>query len=235
MHGKPWVRVRWGSPVAGCGPLAARRAVPRKAGLCPAFGAWVGWRSGVGVLCSSLRSPVVRVPCSASRGPSCVRAPCIPCLALDPRALHPVPRPGSPRPASRASPWIPAPCILGCGLRAAGCGLRAAGCGAGRPMCGLRSPSPCGLASASAELTYRQETWRRVREGVRMQTIWLGGGGRPAVLRIGLGLWWLEGRRCKGEQGWFERGAGHARGAEVVGRRRWRGVWPLDAAAGEFQ
>lgn len=68
-----------------------------------------------------------------------------------------------------------------------------------------------------------------------MQTIWLGGAERPAVLRIGRGLWWPEGRRHKGKQGWSERGAGLARASGVVGGHRWRGVWPLDAATGEFQ
>lgn len=68
-----------------------------------------------------------------------------------------------------------------------------------------------------------------------MQTIWLDGAARPAVLRIGLGLWWPEGRRRKGKQGWFERGAGLVRGAEAVGGHRWRGAWPLGAATGEFR
>jgi len=66
-----------------------------------------------------------------------------------------------------------------------------------------------------------------------MQTIWLGGAARPAVLRIGLGLWWPEGRRGKGKQGWFERGADLVRGAVVAGGHRWSGVRRLDAAAGE--
>ncbi|MEV5483710.1 MULTISPECIES: hypothetical protein [Streptomyces] len=68
-----------------------------------------------------------------------------------------------------------------------------------------------------------------------MQTIWLGGAERPAVLRIGRGLGWPEGRRRKGKQGWYKRGAGFARGAEGGGGHRWSGVWLLDAATGEFQ
>ena len=42
-----------------------------------------------------------------------------------------------------------------------------------------------------------------------------------AVLRIGLGLWWLESWRHKDKKGWFERGTGIAWAADVAGKHRW--------------
>ncbi|MEW2414305.1 DoxX family membrane protein [Streptomyces sp. NPDC046866] len=54
-----------------------------------------------------------------------------------------------------------------------------------------------------------------------MQTIWLSGAEWLAVLRIGLGLWWLESWRHKDKKGWFERGTGIAWAAEVAGKHRW--------------
>lgn len=57
-----------------------------------------------------------------------------------------------------------------------------------------------------------------------MQTIWLGGAEWLAVLRIGLGLWWLESWRHKDKKGWFERGTGIAWAAGVAAEHRWAGV-----------
>lgn len=54
-----------------------------------------------------------------------------------------------------------------------------------------------------------------------MQTIWLSGAEWLAVLRTGLGLWWLESWRHKDKKGWFERGTGIAWAADVAGRHRW--------------
>ncbi|POX37142.1 DoxX family protein [Streptomyces sp. Ru73] len=57
-----------------------------------------------------------------------------------------------------------------------------------------------------------------------MQTIWLGGPEWLAVLRIGLGLWWLESWRHKDKKGWFERGTGIAWAADVASAHRWTAV-----------
>ncbi|MGW7099972.1 DoxX family membrane protein [Streptomyces sp. NPDC054838] len=54
-----------------------------------------------------------------------------------------------------------------------------------------------------------------------MQTVWLSGAEWTAVLRTGLGLWWLESWRHKDKKGWFERGTGIAWAADVVGKHRW--------------
>ncbi|WP_328905217.1 DoxX family protein [Streptomyces sp. NBC_00234] len=54
-----------------------------------------------------------------------------------------------------------------------------------------------------------------------MQSIVLGGAEWLAVLRIGLGLWWLESWRHKDRKGWFERGTGIAWAADVAGKHRW--------------
>lgn len=54
-----------------------------------------------------------------------------------------------------------------------------------------------------------------------MRTIWLGGAEWLAVLRIGLGLWWLESWRHKDKKGWFERGTGIAWAADVAGKHKW--------------
>ncbi|MEU4166457.1 DoxX family protein [Streptomyces sp. NPDC026665] len=57
-----------------------------------------------------------------------------------------------------------------------------------------------------------------------MDTIWLGGAEWMAVLRIGLGLWWLESWRHKDRKGWFERGTGIAWAADVASKHRWNAV-----------
>ncbi|MGW3583851.1 DoxX family protein [Streptomyces rubiginosohelvolus] len=54
-----------------------------------------------------------------------------------------------------------------------------------------------------------------------MRTIWLDGAEWLAVLRIGLGLWWLESWRHKDRKGWFERGTGIAWAAGIAGKHRW--------------
>ncbi|MEU1625867.1 DoxX family protein [Streptomyces sp. NPDC020096] len=54
-----------------------------------------------------------------------------------------------------------------------------------------------------------------------MHTIWLSGGDWLAVLRIGLGLWWLESWRHKDKKAWFERGTGIAWAADIAGKHRW--------------
>ncbi|MFF8958772.1 DoxX family protein [Streptomyces sp. NPDC014894] len=57
-----------------------------------------------------------------------------------------------------------------------------------------------------------------------MATVWLTGTEWLAVLRIGLGLWWLESWRHKDRKGWFERGTGIAWAREVADRHRWAPV-----------
>ncbi|MFE2299581.1 DoxX family protein [Streptomyces sp. NPDC059445] len=57
-----------------------------------------------------------------------------------------------------------------------------------------------------------------------MDTIWLDGAEWLAVLRIGLGLWWLESWRHKDKKGWFERGTGIAWAADVAAKHRWNAV-----------
>ncbi|MFJ6719646.1 MULTISPECIES: DoxX family membrane protein [unclassified Streptomyces] len=54
-----------------------------------------------------------------------------------------------------------------------------------------------------------------------MRTVWLSGAEWTAVLRMGLGLWWLESWRHKDKKGWFERGTGIAWAADVAGEHRW--------------
>ncbi|MFG2420077.1 DoxX family protein [Streptomyces sp. NPDC048448] len=54
-----------------------------------------------------------------------------------------------------------------------------------------------------------------------MDTIWLDGAQWLAVLRIGLGLWWLESWRHKDRTAWFERGTGIAWAADVAAKHRW--------------
>ncbi|KOG36945.1 hypothetical protein [Streptomyces resistomycificus] len=56
-----------------------------------------------------------------------------------------------------------------------------------------------------------------------MDTIWLTGAQWLAVLRIGLGLWWLESWRHKDKKAWFE-GAGIAWAADVAAKHRWNAV-----------
>ncbi|NBM19007.1 DoxX family protein [Streptomyces sp. GC420] len=57
-----------------------------------------------------------------------------------------------------------------------------------------------------------------------MRTLWLGGAEWLAVLRIGLGLWWLESWRHKDKKAWFERGTGILWASEVADRHRWEFV-----------
>ncbi|MET8407460.1 DoxX family protein [Streptomyces sp. NPDC005195] len=57
-----------------------------------------------------------------------------------------------------------------------------------------------------------------------MDTIWLDGAQWLAVLRIGLGLWWLESWRHKDRTAWFERGTGIAWAADVAAKHRWSAV-----------
>jgi thiosulfate dehydrogenase [quinone] large subunit len=45
-----------------------------------------------------------------------------------------------------------------------------------------------------------------------------------AVLRIGLGLWWLESWRHKNKEAWFARGSGIAWAKSVADEHRWRFV-----------
>ena len=45
-----------------------------------------------------------------------------------------------------------------------------------------------------------------------------------AVLRIGLGLWWVESFRHKNKQAWFERGSGIAWAKSVADKHRWEFV-----------
>ncbi|BBC34147.1 uncharacterized protein SGFS_054410 [Streptomyces graminofaciens] len=56
-----------------------------------------------------------------------------------------------------------------------------------------------------------------------MDTIWLTGGEWLAVLRIGLGVWWLESWRHKDKKAWFE-GSGIAWAADVAAKHRWEVV-----------
>ncbi len=52
-------------------------------------------------------------------------------------------------------------------------------------------------------------------------TTWLNGLEWIAVLRIGLGLWWLESWRHKDKKGWFERGTGIAWAQSVAEKHQW--------------
>jgi thiosulfate dehydrogenase (quinone) large subunit len=56
-----------------------------------------------------------------------------------------------------------------------------------------------------------------------MDTIWLSGAEWPAVLRIGLGLWWLESWRHKDKKSWFE-GGGIGWAAGIAEKHRWGAV-----------
>lgn len=53
-----------------------------------------------------------------------------------------------------------------------------------------------------------------------MQTIWLTGPEWSAVLRIGLGLWWLESWRHKDKKDWF-RGGGIGWAGGIAEKHRW--------------
>ncbi|MFJ8821452.1 DoxX family protein [Streptomyces sp. NPDC102467] len=57
-----------------------------------------------------------------------------------------------------------------------------------------------------------------------MDAIGLSGAEWLAVLRIGLGLWWLESWRHKDRKSWFESGSGIAWAADVAGKHRWAAV-----------
>ncbi|MGV9501231.1 DoxX family protein [Streptomyces sp. NPDC003642] len=57
-----------------------------------------------------------------------------------------------------------------------------------------------------------------------MDAIWLSGAEWLAVLRIGLGLWWLESWRHKDRQAWFERGTGIAWAVGIAEKHRWSAV-----------
>ncbi len=52
-------------------------------------------------------------------------------------------------------------------------------------------------------------------------TTWLSGPEWMAVLRIGIGLWWLESWRHKDKQAWFRRGTGIAWAKSVAEKHRW--------------
>lgn len=54
-----------------------------------------------------------------------------------------------------------------------------------------------------------------------MDTTWLAGPEWLAVLRIGVGLWWLESWRHKNKKAWFEEGAGIAWGQSVAEKHKW--------------
>ncbi|MEU2506014.1 DoxX family protein [Streptomyces sp. NPDC007863] len=56
-----------------------------------------------------------------------------------------------------------------------------------------------------------------------METIWLDGAEWIAVLRIGLGLWWLESWRHKDKKDWFA-GGGIRWAAGVAAEHRWNFV-----------
>ncbi|WP_051872101.1 hypothetical protein [Streptomyces sclerotialus] len=58
----------------------------------------------------------------------------------------------------------------------------------------------------------------------RCRTICLGGPEGGAVLRIGLGMWWLESWRQKDGKAWSERGTGIAWAADVADKHRWAAV-----------
>jgi thiosulfate dehydrogenase [quinone] large subunit len=57
-----------------------------------------------------------------------------------------------------------------------------------------------------------------------MDAIWLDGAEWLAVLRVGLGLWWLESWRHKDKKAWFERGTGITWAADVAAEHRWTAV-----------
>ncbi len=57
-----------------------------------------------------------------------------------------------------------------------------------------------------------------------MKTTWLDGLEWLAVLRIGLGLWWLESWRHKDKKGWFQRGTGIAWAQSVADKHKWQFV-----------
>jgi thiosulfate dehydrogenase [quinone] large subunit len=54
-----------------------------------------------------------------------------------------------------------------------------------------------------------------------MKTTWLTGPEWVAVLRIGLGLWWLESFRHKNLEAWIRRQAGINWAGDIAGKHRW--------------
>jgi thiosulfate dehydrogenase [quinone] large subunit len=54
-----------------------------------------------------------------------------------------------------------------------------------------------------------------------MKTTWLTAAQWAAVLRIGLGLWWLESFRHKNLTAWIKRQAGINWAADIAGKHRW--------------
>ncbi|MER6529125.1 DoxX family protein [Streptomyces sp. NPDC001508] len=54
-----------------------------------------------------------------------------------------------------------------------------------------------------------------------MDTIWLSGAEWLAVLRVGLGLWWLESWRHKDRKAWLRRGSGITWAADIAAKHRW--------------
>jgi thiosulfate dehydrogenase [quinone] large subunit len=56
------------------------------------------------------------------------------------------------------------------------------------------------------------------------RSIGLDAGRWLAVLRIGLGLWWLESWRHKNKKAWFEQGAGIAWAQSVADKHKWGAV-----------
>ncbi|ATL29318.1 DoxX family membrane protein [Streptomyces formicae] len=56
-----------------------------------------------------------------------------------------------------------------------------------------------------------------------MRTMWLSGAELLAVLRIGLGLWWLESYRHKDKKEWFG-GGGIGWAAGIAEKHRWTAV-----------
>jgi thiosulfate dehydrogenase [quinone] large subunit len=54
-----------------------------------------------------------------------------------------------------------------------------------------------------------------------LSTTWLSAAEWLAVLRIGLGLWWLESWRHKDKRGWLQRGTGIAWASSVAADHRW--------------
>lgn len=56
------------------------------------------------------------------------------------------------------------------------------------------------------------------------ETWWLDAPEWLAVLRIGLGLWWLESFRHKDKRAWIERGAGIDWAKSIAEKHRWRAV-----------
>lgn len=55
----------------------------------------------------------------------------------------------------------------------------------------------------------------------RTHAIWLRPADWLALLRIGLGLWWLESWRHKNKKAWFEQGAGINWAKSVADKHRW--------------